>query len=278
MPEIDETLCLVRDPIDNLISVLSHRTFGKNYKNEICINDDIENFLKNRVGYRKKEFIDKKSFIQEDVYKGTYILFHDALLHKRLNIKKVYFLDMSEIIGDKTFETMKKLALKFHFKTPNSKDKEFYTQTMSSFRILLPININLKKFFNEDIFITLRTSSLNSLEKDISCLFFKNTKIPFYILIQEKHFNQIKSLKENKFEEIRLYLVQFLEALKAKEKEERQKRLSIDEFFKCFLEDKENIKDFKDILEKNHLFYVKKERPDIVNLWENYKKFEKLIK
>ncbi|WP_267904909.1 hypothetical protein [Campylobacter novaezeelandiae] len=37
-------------------------------------------------------------------------------------------------------------------------------------------------------------------------------------------------------------------------------------FFKCFLEDKENIKDFKDILEKNHLFYAKKERPDSKSL------------
>lgn len=280
LPEIDEALCLVRDPIDNLISVLSHRTFGKNYKNEICINDDIEIFLKNRVGYRKKEFIDKKSFIQEDVYKGTYILFHDALLHKRLNIKKVYFLDMSEIIGENAFKTMENLALKFDFKVLG--DKEFYSKKVSDFNVLLPVNINLKNFFKKDIFITLKTSTRaifsNLEEKEISNLFFEKETMPFCVFAKESDCEEILKLKKEENLKIHSFLMKFSKLLEKKEKEENQKKPNAEEILKYFLENKKLAKDFKDILEKNHLFYVKKERPDIVNLWENYKKFEKLIK
>lgn len=156
LPKVNEAICLVRDPIDSLFSMFYCRNFGKNYLDKINIGDDIEQVLKFRVGYYKaKEFPDKKDLKDYIIDIVGFLGFHDALLIKKLsNIKKTYFLDMSEIVGDKTFETMKKLALKFHFKTPNSKDKEFYTQTMSSFRILLPININLKKFFNEDFYNT----------------------------------------------------------------------------------------------------------------------------
>lgn len=184
---------------------------------------------------------------------------------------------MSEIIGENAFKTMENLALKFDFKVLG--DKEFYSKKVSDFNVLLPVNINLKNFFKKDIFITLKTSTRaifsNLEEKEISNLFFEK-EMPFCVFAKESDCEEISKLKKEENLKIHSFLMKFSKLLEKKRR--KSKKTNAEEILKYFLENKKFTKDFKDILEKNHLFYVKKERPDIVNLWENYKKFEKLIK
>lgn len=62
------------------------------------------------------------------------------------NAKYVKYLDMQEIVGERTFDTMMKLAKEFGFPLPQEEVREFFTSKINNqYRYLLPITIYINK-------------------------------------------------------------------------------------------------------------------------------------
>ena len=138
----------VRDSFGRLKHGVNHGSF-KTGKTQYSIDDPME-LLVDRVTYggQDKPHLDiLGNFSNGNVFCGSpEIWIYDKIVQMLPNAKYVKYLDMQEIVGERTFDTMMKLAKEFGFPLPQEKDREFFTSKINNqYRYLLPITICINK-------------------------------------------------------------------------------------------------------------------------------------
>lgn len=137
----------VRDSVGRLKHGVNHGSF-KTGKTQYSIDDPME-LLVDRVTYggQDKPHLDiLGNFSNGNVFCGSpEIWIYDKIVQMLPNAKYVKYLDMQEIVGERTFDAMMKLAKEFGFPLPQEKDREF---------------LQAKSTINTDIYCLLRFTSI----------------------------------------------------------------------------------------------------------------------
>ncbi len=220
-------------------------------------------------------------------------------------ISEFHFVDTDqELFPDNAFETMKKLSLKYGLKAP--KDKEFFEGLIEeNLWGLIPVSLTLNY---QDAFVYLNKQDLQKLPKYRNS--YNKEKFKAELLITAYQFMKISKNKDDFVDlsleifgekrwfydgsDIRVYMKKseyenyfdelLLEAAQKKFKEfqkelvkrvqiEKAKRFSVEEILHYLSENPALSLKLKAILDKE-FECVKNSRPDIMEKWEHYKKFE----
>ncbi len=141
---------LVRDPISIIKTNLNFQSrnaddwliIGENYNK--VINIEFDSFVTETfTGYRKfvnKPYIDGVQYITRDKNQAFFI--QNSLIKALPDLTKIYYVDTSEILPDKAFETMKRLSSLLSFPTP--KPSRVYEQKLyGAFTGLLPLTLKV---------------------------------------------------------------------------------------------------------------------------------------
>lgn len=155
------SICLVRDPISALKSACALTPCREIYEKikKLVNPEDLLHFLQNGGKGDKEDLriaeTDTFAHLMEYFIKDIYYCFHDTQLWDFLvNFKESIILDMSEIVGDRAFETIHTLAKQLHFPPPKPEDKEIFAMGISEYQTLLPLTLEFKSH-NQAIAITL---------------------------------------------------------------------------------------------------------------------------
>ncbi|HHY1195492.1 TPA: DUF2972 domain-containing protein [Campylobacter jejuni] len=278
-------LCIVRDPISSLKSHLNLERAGKSFSRKFQFNTPIENIMKDRISYSgggsNPDLRSIVSWINLRI-----ICFHDYLLYKllMLNNKKIVFISTNDIVGKKnTLKTINRLAYIFNLpKNTQTTDRKIFNHNISYYGNFLPMYIDLKQYFklNNDLNVKITYSGLQN-ENEICINRILNIENNLFSLMIEKAY-----LKEfidllntfNMKDKISKYFSKLLKYIIAVKNQENNKKLNENEIL-LYLKHNKNIAQlFRNILEQDHLFHVKKYRPDIVASWKYYQEFEQMCK
>ncbi|ELU7404542.1 DUF2972 domain-containing protein, partial [Campylobacter jejuni] len=276
---------LVRDPIGILRNSVTLVLKGDNYLDIVPVKMiKVENIFKNRIAYYGNSPLPNFEIIKV-VISSHLKPFHDSLLKSQLiNIKQSHILDMSEIIGEKVFDTMKYLSTLLNFPKLEDKDKDFFKEIFIIYRYLLPIHLEMKDYLKSPksiiiIFLNIEYDFLYENYKKINNIFyFENSK--YSLFISKDHYIYLKSyLKNDIILEIKKYIEELILYFeKTKEEVEDRKKYLEKDILNYFKENKKLAKEFKSILDTEHLPYIKQHRPDIVASWKYYQEFERMCK
>ncbi|EAK2413226.1 DUF2972 domain-containing protein, partial [Campylobacter jejuni] len=277
---------VVRDPIERFKPLVNHLTHNPNIKYEFNLNDNPEIILDSVRYYN----IDNLSSTHPNVkniatYYCGYMSHINFSLKSRIdcltNITKIIYLDMDKITGKNTFNTMKVLSRILGFNIPNSINQKKFNGKINGgdFLGLLPRTLRVpcgKE--NKDILITITTHQQAPLEiYDITNKIFNNKLFSDEILIfvkNEKNFHIIKN-DQKLFNQILIYLKNFITILEIKIKNENKKRVQIGEILDYFREN-QNIYDYFRENFEFELQDLQKIKPKIIKKWHAYAKFNKL--
>ncbi|EAK2603143.1 DUF2972 domain-containing protein, partial [Campylobacter lari] len=163
-------LFLVRDPIERLKHAINHGWYAyewqKAYDEYDIETNNIETIL-DRVQYID---IDDINYLLKNLNYWINIACFDFSNILKCVKTDIYYVDMSEILPNVAFDTMKKLSNVFNFEPPKEENKQYYEEIKSSkFRYILPIVVRYKDL---KINITLKNEiPLNcvDIEKYIKC-------------------------------------------------------------------------------------------------------------
>ncbi|MBK1964522.1 DUF2972 domain-containing protein, partial [Campylobacter novaezeelandiae] len=289
-----KSICLVRDPISSLKHHLNYKWPNKRcYLKFINLEYNLKEILRNRVAYitsaagrlEENPSCNSATIIMDNHYS----YFHDSALKKHLiGIRKTYFIDMQEIVGEKTIKTFKDLSKNFNLKKAIIEDKAFFNINFGAYVNMLPINIDLTKELNsnEKIIISLHNrghallkSKVDKSHMMINDIFSINDEDLSYVIETKYYDDLLKALENNHYlKNIEVYLNKLILAVKDQKQIEDKKRISEERLLEYFKKNKEMALKFKKILDEEHLPYIKEQRPDIVKSWKYYKEFERMCK
>ncbi|ENE6868760.1 DUF2972 domain-containing protein, partial [Campylobacter jejuni] len=251
---------LVRDPIGILRNSVTLVLKGDNYLDIVPVKMiKVENIFKNRIAYYGNSPLPNFEIIKV-VISSHLKPFHDSLLKSQLiNIKQSHILDMSEIIGEKVFDTMKYLSTLLNFPKLEDKDKDFFKEIFIIYRYLLPIHLEMKDYLKSPksiiiIFLNIEYDFLYENYKKINNIFyFENSK--YSLFISKDHYIYLKSyLKNDIILEIKKYIEELILYFeKTKEEVEDRKKYLEKDILNYFKENKKLAKEFKSILDTEHL-------------------------
>ncbi len=140
-------LCLnqVRDPISSLRCHMSIRRAG-NAPRVFNLSFDVKSLVSQLVCYNSAKGVDNTIPNTSNIYfwiNFTYMCFHDSVLFEEMtNLKEVEFMDMSEIVGERTLQTLQRFADIFHTEV-KEEDREFFLTRGHDFGGLLPLSLYL---------------------------------------------------------------------------------------------------------------------------------------
>lgn len=274
---------LVRDVISSLKHHINFNWLGSNYLNIIDFGMDCKEIWENRIGYipnpKTTQTPDVSSTKRLLTKRTRTVTFHDYTLMKVLNLKSIYIIDMSEIINGKAFETIDKLSKHFNLNRPALKDKIFYDTIFGEFNTFLPLNIEINQLLqlNQSVIISIWCKQLGSLNADLvsidDLIQFSHSRFSVFT-----HKNNMEILQNNTkiYEKLKLYVDDLITALKRQKDIEDKKKIKEEHVLNFLQQNPKIAKKFKKILDKEHLTFIKKSRPDIVATWKYYLKFESI--
>ncbi len=209
----------------------------------------------------------------------TYMCFHDGMLFKEminLTAEKVKFMDMPEIVGERTIPTLCKFAKIFNVPPPKEEDREFFLAKNTDFGGLLPLVMYvydkscnkkitiyiIKKFYINEL-VDISIEMLGALKHDTICIGIQRENLE-YLRANGELYTQTKS-----------YLQELIQELISQNEREKLKKFSEKDVLE-FMEKNPKIRQkFKSILDE-HLSLIKQERPDIIESWKYYQEFERM--
>ncbi|TLD90509.1 DUF2972 domain-containing protein [Helicobacter sp. MIT 03-1614] len=289
-----KALLTARDPISNLKSfvqlIIPKEGWDTRASNPITITlqSNPNEVCQNLVGYWS---MDSKSnlhigdapsfetisyFIDTEQYAGA---FHDTQLKNALiNLKDSVIIDMSEIVGEKTFDTIKRLSKELGFPAPIEEEKEkFATQRAIEYLNFLPITFQVE-ISKRKIHIIIQDNAYKTNYLNITPLLF-NKQDCFYeriiICTTKEDWDILKKQDIKMLEEVKAYLLRLISRLQQQKEIENKKKLSESQVLEYLREHTYLRIKFKQILDE-HLAYIKQERPDIVASWKYYQEFERM--
>ncbi len=322
-------ILLVRDPVSQLKSVLNTKQkrfdsvfepkevaeyFAKNpdciniygkdarfYKDFFTLSHDPQKIFDNRIRYNfvvpnsDKPNMDDAAYIMD--YRA--LCFHDAQLINMLkNVSEIEIIDMSEICGDRAFETMSRLSLKYGFNPPKAELKEAMKQRVADTELHLPIGIyahendikalqngiNKNEWANDDSSITdkleggfyiILDTKFAAKYIDISSQFFSEDISPFAIKTDKIGIEKISSnpILKNAANEYAKLLLNAVKAKLIKEKSYGYNEAVVLQYLK----DRPKLaKHFVEVIE-NHLKYLRAHKPEIISGWKHYAKLREIV-
>ncbi|TLD90032.1 DUF2972 domain-containing protein [Helicobacter sp. MIT 03-1614] len=209
----------------------------------------------------------------------TYMCFHDGMLFKEminLTAEKVKFMDMPEIVGERTIPTLCKFAKIFNVPPPKEEDREFFLAKNTDFGGLLPLVMYvydkscdkkitiyiIKKFYINEL-VDISIEMLGALKHDTICIGIQRENLE-YLRANGELYTQTKS-----------YLQELIQELISQNEREKLKKFSEKDVLE-FMEKNPKIRQkFKSILDE-HLSLIKQEHPDIIESWKYYQEFERM--
>ena len=297
-----KALYLVRDPVGMLKSYTSYHcrpSFTQIFDFSLNFEDIFEGLVQYADWYYDKDKLHWKPSKQPTLRTSIFRLnqydmtFHDTDLRKALiNIadEDIICIDMSEIIGERAFETTKSLANAFDFIPPKLEDKEKFGLKAGLYEGLLPIKFVYDDFIfylldnaycaDDRIYIELGMFVKHSeslLYRDITRFLFEVDS--FYgriiVCILQKDFEALKDNKEF-CSKIKSKLLEFIPRLEQQRKIEESKRFSEKDILEYFKSHKDLCLKAKAVFEK-HLAFLASVRPDIIESWKYYQEFENIV-
>ncbi|MDE5603095.1 MAG: DUF2972 domain-containing protein, partial [Helicobacter sp.] len=248
------TLNQVRDPISVLKCHMGIRRSCPNAKRRFNLSYKPEEVINTLVCYSSIEGL--SSYPNLSAIKNwmdfRYMCFHDGLMYEEMiNIKEVEFMDMSEIIGEKTIETMNKWARRFGVSEINDSDKDFYLKCNTAYGGLLPLNlyahkVDIDRINNEEslsleggITLELVADMHKGSKNDISeALLGEKAHQEIRICANNEDFRKLQEDKEL-LQKTQAYLLDFLPKLESKKKLEDSKKLSETDVLSVLSQNKE---------------------------------------
>lgn len=305
-----KALNLVRDPISVLKSGINFRRKRLQVAQEENLSLTLEpDFIcENLIGYngfcahKNESTFGKGDEPCCETIRGSlkynFTDFHDTDLRKALiNIadEDIICIDMSDIVGEKAFETMNTLAKELHFPAPEPSDKEKFEVNVSYYEGLLPLVFRIQaeqrsiafhlidKIFalDERIYVKIPVDEVdiwqhkNAFEhyQDITQFLFE--KDSFYeriiVCIEKKDFEILKQDIKT-CEQIKTYLLTFIPRLEEQRKIEESKKISEEQILQYLRTHKELALQAKAVFDR-HLAFLKSVRPDIIESWKYYQEF-----
>lgn len=219
-----------------------------------------------------------------------YKTFHDTqLINAMPNVQNTLIIDMQEIIGDRAFTTMQKVAKHCGFEQIPNQDSNFFTQKISEYEGVLPLTLEIPQH-GINIFITTKfwipINGIISYEvgsryegvelpKEVeniteSILDNPTSHIIFVVAKGERE----RILRLSEITEVKQYCKSLIEWVEKQKQIEDSKNFSELELLEYLKADNRLCKKFYNVLE-SHLAYIQQHRPDIVESWKYYQEFEK---
>ncbi len=301
-------LILLRDPLGRLKHGINHGWY-KNNLTHYTLNQIKESV--DRVTYegQNKPHLDLLESAHENKNIGSLGIWEYYQTIKELrNITSVQYINMQEIVGKRTFETMKRLSKEFGFPTPKEENRKFYESKINNqYRFLLPIifkiNEKIKILIQQNIcgIGLILNSNLNTISIFGGFLATKNSKDVLLNdtnsilqnnieLIPELNLDsfgmQIKIfINKNQWYEIlcqpelqsyiKIKLQEYLFTLKEKIQSIESNKVAEFQILEYLKEHSETRKIYKSYFDQE-LIHIKSHRPDIVESWKYYQEFEKM--
>ncbi|MCR6577709.1 DUF2972 domain-containing protein [Campylobacter insulaenigrae] len=288
-------LILTRDPISRLKTNINHGgRIPENYfdgdglKNFHLYDKNIKDNL-DRIRYKDKNGHIKSK--NPDLF-SLYFLIDDMGFNyfsntNLLKNKSVFYIDTKELSEENAFSTIKKLSKQFNFNEPNENIKHKFEQKVwNEFIYFLPYRLVIKDkilliisdenrvFLDGEEYDQIRSNLI-----DIKVNLINNQHKLFKkisINIQKQDWKNIKN-DEKLINELKQYLEEFLIILDEKVNERKCNQIKEDDVLDFFKEYKDVRNKLKNILDYE-LQHIKQTRPDIIDSWNYYKKFEALFK
>lgn len=287
-----KALSLVSDPINMLKTYINNKTQNKIFKT-INLTYNPKMIAQNIIKYG---FIND---LQESPSTNLapfwifyrFMTFHDSLLENHLKVD-THYVDVSQITGKKTFNTIKALAEKFKFNPPKEQDKNEFCKKISTYNGFLPINIMLHQNDLELIKQYGFCNSPNSLNNnDLICIQL-TTKFELQadmiditnalslnlgdivVAIDHNNYNLLANnvlLATQASNYIRILAREIENQLDI----ENKKRIDV----KHILEYLKSNKEIKDVFYKtikSHIKNIENTQPKMIDSWKEYNKFLKL--
>lgn len=282
----DTIILLARDPISRLKTLVNHGWYVKHIHNldhSFTMQEDPYDVV-NRKGYHNEhyKFTSNSPFVTNGLlsfFFSTWSFDYSSVVSKLALCQNITYIDMQEIMPERAFDTMTKLAKKINFTLPNEKDREFYrairfdkTSYILPLACIIPINHTQK--------ITLHITSL--YEKNSDFLSANNTifDTPHPLLDQvafSMSEDDLKALQDDKetLGKVKAYMVRFLDELKKRIDYIQRNNKHENDVLEIFRGDRELCREFKAMLDKE-LIHIKAHRPDIIASWKYYQEFERI--
>ncbi|MBK1992941.1 DUF2972 domain-containing protein, partial [Campylobacter novaezeelandiae] len=204
--------------------------------------------------------------------------------------KDYTYLDVSQIKGERTIQTLKNLAQEFKFKEPNKEQEIYLTREMfgGNLYFLLPLTLYANK---EDLYRKRKNEILNKSSQSIiihiqalnhntdfidlyQILDIPVTKNLIGIYIHKDDYRKLQNDNEF-FKRLSKYLKEFISKLHARIEIEDDLMLKTTDVLEHLRANKKARLSAKSILDEE-LTYIKQQRPDIVASWKYYQEFEKM--
>ncbi|EAK9882077.1 DUF2972 domain-containing protein [Campylobacter lari] len=275
----NNTIILVRDPIERIKHAVNHgywRNFNQKDFDCISINDDLDKVF-DRIRYVKKhnmesnyiEWSDKPTLDVIDSILNNNCFRYNSVFHTtNMNIN---YIDMKQIIGNCTYQTLEKLADDFGLNYPSYMDKNVINKKqINIFRYLLPLTLKIE---NVEIFIMGSNIHIPPKCKIINYLLLKRNN-PLYNLL---YIVTEKDIDNNMIDILKKYMFNFTAILENKIRILQSNLVSEKDCIIYLKENKELGDKLKKILD-NELIHIKKHRPDLVSSWKYYQEFENIYK
>ena len=288
-----EIVALVRDPISRLKSIINHNGDNPDTINHFNLTFNCDEVVKYWMWYIFGESPNIHISLTKECFLSHKWLQVDSYFTPLSN-DKVMYIDMNEIIGEKTIHTMNRLGEKFDFSVPN--DHIFFTaQTggiigymlMGKPKILYIHEMDLEKTKNDlnslkandslKIHIILLAES-DMYENLININHLINIPNNFNNLILKMKKDDFENLKNNDklFQATKQYLKSLMMSLEKRVFIEEAKKINEKQIL-SFLAIQQKLQILKDILDEETA-HIKEVRPDIVESWQYYQEFERLCK
>ncbi|EAL4151439.1 hypothetical protein DMN67_09135, partial [Campylobacter jejuni] len=208
-------------------------------------------------------------------------------IDKRINFLKnitnnIRCINFSQISYDKAYDTFLNLSSSYNFLVP--KDPSIFQNRVDSddgSLVVLPVRLYFV-YQNKEITFLITTKQLIILDPDREKYTDVTKKIinweikysNIIILLDLDKWNIIK--KDSSFLEYQQKIQEYLKALEDNEQKRIQNAITEIEILNYLKENKDIARKFKQILDNDHLPYIKQHRPDIVASWKYYQEFEKM--
>ena len=282
----DQILINVRDPISRIKHAINHgwfKTGDDDSAVEFSIKDDPYQVVDNIRFYTEAgkmvanhPFI-YNSFLEYVMELCSFAYYSNiAVLPKNANIT---YLDMQEIMPEKAFDTMTKLAKKFDFSLPKEQNREDYVDIrFGNFFYILPLTFAMETQNSKKVKVHI--SVQHNIKSDSVMINHILFDTPHPLLDQvafsmsEDDLKALQDVKET-LDKVKAYMLRFLDELKKRTDYIQRNKKHENDVLEIFRGDRDLRKKFKAMLDRE-LIHIKAHRPDIVASWKYYQEFERM--
>ncbi|HEC1772818.1 TPA: DUF2972 domain-containing protein [Campylobacter lari] len=274
----------LRDPIE----MIKHAYGRKWHKNFVKIREFDLSYSFNDVLKDVEKYNYPLPVVFDD-FKNTIFLWKSLISHFK-NFK-CHYVDISEIRGKNTFETLKKLSKICDFRAPKENEKHLFERRVfgGNLRFILPLTIHINK---DDLYKKIPNTNINKNSIaiqilhntqrkdmiDLNSIFCnsENINYDFGIYISNTDLEELK--KDN---ELYLYTINYIKTFSAKLHErviiEDNLMLKAEDVLTHLSKNKKAMINLKNILD-DELNYIKQKHSNILNSWKYYQEFEEMCK